>query len=86
MANKALIAAHLRLLNENWKRYDDIENGLILFETPLQEGMAKSRANESYLYAELWLAEHGYRWQNLIYNRATKTYSLPEQGEADDEC
>ena len=85
-ATKEELATHLDLLNVNWQRYDDIERGILKFDSYTEKVLASNRANESYMYAELWLAEHGYPHWRLIYNKATKTYSLPEQGEhANDE-
>lgn len=68
---------YLQMLNENWKRYDDLERG----KTDLTMGAlraAQRKAEVSYAYAELMLAELGWRWDQLHYNKTTHTYSFPE--------
>ena len=85
-ANNELVTAYLKLLNDNWKLYDDIENHKVTFDTYTERMLMIHRVSETYLYAELWLAQHGWPYQQLAYDKATKTYSLPEQGEhANDE-
>lgn len=69
---------YLNMLNENWKRFDDLERG----NTGLARGELRNAlhsAEVKYEYAELKLAELGWRWDRLAYNPETKTYSFPEQ-------
>ena len=85
-ATREELATHLEMLNEHWKLFGDIEDGRLTFGSYAEKMLAKQRAEQTYLYAELWLAEHGYKWHELVYDKATKSYSLPEQGEhANDE-
>lgn len=75
---------YLNMLNENWKRYDELERG----NTDLAMGerrKAMKSAGTKYEYAELRLAELGWRWDDLDYNRETKQYSFPEKKPARDE-
>ena len=73
----ARLIYYLNMLNENWKRYDDLERG----HTDLLRGeyrVALREAEIKYAYAELKLAELGWRWDQLEYDHETKTYSFPE--------
>lgn len=68
---------YLNMLNEHWKRYDDLECG----RTNLTMGAlraAQRDAEVKYAYAELMLAEMGWRWDQLHYDKTTHTYSFPE--------
>lgn len=68
---------YLQMLNEHWKAFDDLERG----HSSLQRGQlreAKRSAAIKYEYAELKLAELGWRWDQLVYDRETKTYAFPE--------
>jgi hypothetical protein len=76
--NGASLIYWLNMLNENWKRFDDLERG----KTNLLRGelrVALREAEISYAYAELQLAKAGWRWDQLAYDHETKTYSFPEQ-------
>ena len=67
---------YLNMLNEHWKRFDDLERG----NTDLTMGALRAALREAeikYAYAELRLAEYGYRWDQLVYDKETKTYSFP---------
>lgn len=68
---------YLGELNTYWKRYDQ----LFRCETSLIGEVRESemhKANIHYMHAELRLAELGYHWVRLKYDKETKTYSLPE--------
>lgn len=74
----AILIYYLQMLNEHWQRFDKIERGQIVFLSKLERLAAQRLAETSYSYAELKLAELGWRWDQLEYNRETKTYSFPE--------
>ncbi len=73
----AQLEYYLEELNTHWKRYGEIEDGEIVFNNPLTMSRERKLARESYAYAELWLAQHGYRWNELNYDQETRTYSFP---------
>lgn len=76
----AKLIHYLNMLNENWKLYDDLVRG----NTNLYRGQyqdALHAAEVKYTYAELKLAELGWRWDKLAYDKETKTYSFPAQHE-----
>lgn len=65
-------------LNHHWKRYDILIRGQTdLKGRQLEEALQK--AETSYTYYELQLAKAGYLWHQLLYDPATKTFSLPER-------
>jgi len=71
---------YLNMLNEHWKIFDDLERGKThLLRGELRE--AKRSAATKYEYAELKLAELGWRWDQLVYDQEAKTYSFPEKPE-----
>lgn len=73
----AKLIYYLNMLNENWKKYDDLERG----KTNLERGelrAALKSAGTKYEYAELRLAELGWRYDQLHYDKETKAYSFPE--------
>ena len=65
-------------LNKHWKRYDILIRGQTdLLGEKLR--VALREAEVSYAYYELELAKAGYPWYHLLYDRETKTFSLPER-------
>lgn len=75
---RAEVDQHLASLNANWKRYDDIMKNRVSFDSPRERGQAARLARESYMHEELWLAQQGYPWHLLPYDKPSRTFSLPE--------
>ena len=71
------IERHLTLLNANWQRYGAIENHQVVFYEYFARADALDVASDIYSREEAWLEAHGYPWDCLLYDSATKTFSLP---------
>lgn len=80
-ASSEEINQHLGILNANWLRYNDILANRITFDSSRERGQAAQLARQTYAYEELWLAQHGYPWHLLAYNKESRTYSLPDECE-----